>query len=724
MAYSVFRVPNSIQVLPTTGNQIVSTIIGASGQSVDMEQWQNYTGTVLARIDNAGNFSGVAVSGTNATFSNNLIVLGNTTLGDNSADTITVSGTPTFIQNSTFQNALTVSGALNAYGNITLGDAAGDTITVSGTPTFAQNTTFTGDIFVNGGDIFTTAATFTIAPANATAINIGSTSSTTNVNILSASGTINANGGTIASTASTMNLFNSTTTSNIVNISTGSNTSGVVNISTNSTSGTITLGTSTTSTVIQGNLIVNGTTTTVNSNTVSTQDLNINVASNQASLTGINNAGLIAGSGLNVTWYYDSTNASWTSSENINAASTKTYKIAGTDVLSTTTLGANVILSSLQKVGTIATGVWQGTSISTTYTDAKVASVAVAGTGLSINASTGAVTITSNATSANTANAIVTRDSGGNFSAGTITATLTGTATQVSNSLTIGSGLASTSATYNGGSAVSVGLAPITQGTNGATFAKVTLDAYGRVTATGVVASGDIPNLSASQIASGTLAVAQGGTNLASYAVGDLLYASGITTIAKLAAVASGQFLVSNGVTTAPSYRNLSTPDITGALGYTPANSGSVLSGTGSSGKVALWNGATSLTSDTELTYDSANNYLNIGYGNINASSGDQTVGTALVTIDSYSSTAYKAAEYLVQTRNSASSIFQVSKVLVVHDGTNAYMTEYGQMYTSGTSPLISLSVESPITTSTVKLQAAGAAAGNVVRVVKTFING
>jgi len=722
MAYSVFRVPNSIQVLPTTGNQIVSTIIGASGQSVDMEQWQNYTGTVLARIDNAGNFSGVAVSGTNATFSNNLIVLGNTTLGDNSADTITVSGTPTFIQNSTFQNALTVSGALNAYGNITLGDAAGDTITVSGTPTFAQNTTFTGDIFVNGGDIFTTAATFTIASANATAINIGSTSSTTNVNILSASGTINANGGTIASTASTMNLFNSTTTSNILNISTGSNTSGVVNISTNSTSGTITLGTSTTSTVIQGNLIVNGTTTTVNSNTVSTQDLNINVASNQASLTGINNAGLIAGSGLNVTWYYDSTNASWTSSENINAASTKTYKIAGTDVLSATTLGANVILSSLQKVGTIATGVWQGTSISTTYTDAKVASVAVAGTGLSINASTGAVTITSNATSANTANAIVTRDSGGNFSAGTITATLTGTATQVSNNLSIGSGLATTSATYNGSSAVSVGLAPITQGTNGATFAKITLDAYGRVTATGVVASGDIPSLSASQITAGTLAVAQGGTNLASYAVGDLLYASAATTIAKLAAVASGQFLVSNGVTTAPSYRNLSTPDITGALGYTPANSGSVLSGTGSSGKVALWNGAASLTNDTELAYDSTNNILSIAHGNITASNSVLTIGTTGTdVIDSFGTGVYRTAKYLLQARNSGSTEFQVSEALVVHDGTTAYLTEYGKIYTGANPLLTSLAVS--IAAPNVSFTATAATAGTVVRFSKITMN-
>lgn len=50
----------------------------------------------------------------------------------------------------------------------------------------------------------------------------------------------------------------------------------------------------------------------------------------------------------------------------------------------------------------------------------------------------------------------------------------------------------------------------------------------------------------------GTLAVANGGTNLASYAVGDILYASGSTTIAKLADVATGSVLASGGVTTAP----------------------------------------------------------------------------------------------------------------------------------------------------------------------------
>jgi hypothetical protein len=53
---------------------------------------------------------------------------------------------------------------------------------------------------------------------------------------------------------------------------------------------------------------------------------------------------------------------------------------------------------------------------------------------------------------------------------------------------------------------------------------------------------------------SGTIPVNQGGTNLTSYAIGDILYASGATTIGKLADVAAGQPLLSGGVATAPAY--------------------------------------------------------------------------------------------------------------------------------------------------------------------------
>jgi hypothetical protein len=62
--------------------------------------------------------------------------------------------------------------------------------------------------------------------------------------------------------------------------------------------------------------------------------------------------------------------------------------------------------------------------------------------------------------------------------------------------------------------------------------------------------------IAASQVTSGTLAVAQGGTNIASYAVGDLLYATGTTTLSKLAIGTNGQVLTSSG--TAPQYVNQS----------------------------------------------------------------------------------------------------------------------------------------------------------------------
>ena len=55
-------------------------------------------------------------------------------------------------------------------------------------------------------------------------------------------------------------------------------------------------------------------------------------------------------------------------------------------------------------------------------------------------------------------------------------------------------------------------------------------------------------------IISGTVAVANGGTNIASYTVGDVLYASGATTLTKLGIGTAGQVLTVNGGATAPSW--------------------------------------------------------------------------------------------------------------------------------------------------------------------------
>jgi hypothetical protein len=119
--------------------------------------------------------------------------------------------------------------------------------------------------------------------------------------------------------------------------------------------------------VVSGNLTINGTTTTINATTVSTDDINITLG-DSASPTDVTAAGggitLKGTTDKSITW--GATNG-WTSTETVNIASGKTFKINGTDVLSGTTLGSGVTGSSLTSVGTIGTGTWNGTLIGSSY---------------------------------------------------------------------------------------------------------------------------------------------------------------------------------------------------------------------------------------------------------------------------------------------------------------------------------------------------------------------
>jgi len=99
---------------------------------------------------------------------------------------------------------------------------------------------------------------------------------------------------------------------------------------------------------------------------------------------------------------------------------------------------ANGNLWKRLSTGNTTWGTWYRFVDTNNASSLVVTSLATSGTGISVNTSVGAVTITSNATSANTGSTIVARDGSGNFSAGTITATLNGTATNtnsISNAL-------------------------------------------------------------------------------------------------------------------------------------------------------------------------------------------------------------------------------------------------------------------------------------------------
>lgn len=125
----------------------------------------------------------------------------------------------------------------------------------------------------------------------------------------------------------------------------------------------------------------------------------------------------------------------------------------------------------------------------TTYVGNGTLTLAVSGTGLTGSASFTAnqsgnstFTVTSNATNANTASTIVARDASGNFSAGTITASLTGNASGSSGSCTGNSATATSAATlttartinttsFNGSADITIGSksnigTPASPGTN------------------------------------------------------------------------------------------------------------------------------------------------------------------------------------------------------------------------------------------------------------------
>ena len=107
-----------------------------------------------------------------------------------------------------------------------------------------------------------------------------------------------------------------------------------------------------TTVTIAGNLNVTGSTTTISTTNLEVTDKLIIIGDGTTTTQAADGAGFNIGtSGVSLT--YDLANTSWTSSESWNLATGKTYKIAGTTVIGSTSLGANIVSSSLTSVGTL-----------------------------------------------------------------------------------------------------------------------------------------------------------------------------------------------------------------------------------------------------------------------------------------------------------------------------------------------------------------------------------
>jgi hypothetical protein len=205
--------------------------------------------------------------------------------------------------------------------------------------------------------------------------------------------------------------------------------------------------------IIQGDLTVNGTETIINTQTLDVEDKNIVIGKvvTPSDITADGGGITLKGDTDKTINWVDATDA-WTFSEHVNIVSAKEYRIAGTKVLDATSLGSGVTGSSLTSVGTIGTGVWNGTTIGTAYggtgqttysngqlligkTDGTLAKATLtASTGVTITNADGSITISATGsggtvTSVDVSGGVGLTSSGGPItSSGTITVDLDNTA--------------------------------------------------------------------------------------------------------------------------------------------------------------------------------------------------------------------------------------------------------------------------------------------------------
>lgn len=106
--------------------------------------------------------------------------------------------------------------------------------------------------------------------------------------------------------------------------------------------------------ILSGDLTVNGTTTTINTETLDVKDKNITLGDVTTPSDATADGGGITLKGLtNKTFNWVNATDAWTSSENLDLANGMAYGINSTNVLTHNTLGSGVTASSLTSVGTL-----------------------------------------------------------------------------------------------------------------------------------------------------------------------------------------------------------------------------------------------------------------------------------------------------------------------------------------------------------------------------------
>ena len=292
---------------------------------------------------------------------------------------ITLAGEQTISGNKTFSGTTIVAtptanthAATKLYVDTAVGGVS-TTFTVAGDSGSSQIiTTGTDTLTISGGTGLSSVAsatdTITVNLDN-TAVTGGSYGAAGSVGTF----TVDAQGRLTAASNTTISITASQVSDRATNLVTGlTGTANQIAVS-NSGVGAVTISlpadvTISNTLTVTGDLVVNGTTTTVNSTTITVDDKNIELGSTASPTdAGADGGGITLKGATDKTFNWVDATDSWTSSEHLNLLTGKTFKINGTEILNATTLGSGVTGSSLTSLGTISTGVWNGTAIGAAY---------------------------------------------------------------------------------------------------------------------------------------------------------------------------------------------------------------------------------------------------------------------------------------------------------------------------------------------------------------------
>ena len=110
-----------------------------------------------------------------------------------------------------------------------------------------------------------------------------------------------------------------------------------------------------------------------------------------------------------------------------------------------------------------------------------------------------------------------------------------------------------------------------------------------------------------------------------------------------------------------------------------------------------------------------------LSWVNVDANITTNTHTTSAVSetvVDSWGTGDYRSAKYIVQMTNNANNTYQTSEVMVLHDGSDTYITEYGAVKSLNTLG----SIDSDIDSGSVRLKVTPINSNTTIKVIRTSI--